>query len=292
MDYIIFDLEWNQPQVKTEMLLEPVCLTGEIIEIGAVKLNERFMPVDELRLYITPKYYTKMHRKVASLTGIHNRDLSSHGMPFPEAFAAFREWCGEDSAYMTWSMSDLPMLVENMQLHGIDTTELPAFCDIQRIFGREIMRDSSRYSLNHAMEILKEQGDVAHDALHDARNTAKVCSHLDLEDYLEEYMAGAFAPDYIRRAYGSVTELLGDEDLMTFACPWCGASIVCEPWFAWSAHVWVALAVCDTGDEFLVWVETLLGPDGSFRAKRLIYEVSDDLWELYQDKKEAQRGNR
>ena len=108
MHYIIFDLEWNQPQVQTELVTEPVCLTGEIIEIGAVKLDESFAPVDELRLYIAPQYYTKLHRRVASLTGIHDRELQARGVPFPEAFAAFRQWCGEDAAYMTWSLYSGP----------------------------------------------------------------------------------------------------------------------------------------------------------------------------------------
>ena len=79
MNYVIFDLEWNQPPVETAVVTEPVYLEGEIIELGAVKLNDAFEPVDELRLYITPQYYTKMHRKIASLTGIHDRDLLKIG---------------------------------------------------------------------------------------------------------------------------------------------------------------------------------------------------------------------
>ena len=114
MQYIIFDLEWNQPHSDGAMITEPVYLTGEIIEIGAVKLNEHFTPVDELRLYITPKHYTKMHRRIAALTGIHDRQLQEQGIPFPEAFAKFTDWCGEDYAYMTWSLSDMPMLLDNM----------------------------------------------------------------------------------------------------------------------------------------------------------------------------------
>lgn len=76
MDYIIFDLEWNQPPVENEIVTHPVFLTGEIIEIGAVKLNECFEQVDELRLYIKPQYYTKMHHRVASLS---RNDLSVPG---------------------------------------------------------------------------------------------------------------------------------------------------------------------------------------------------------------------
>lgn len=286
MNYVIFDLEWNQPPVETAAVTEPVYLEGEIIELGAVKLNDAFEPVDELRLYITPQYYTKMHRKIASLTGIHDRDLLSRGVPFPEAFATFQTWCGEEFAYMTWSMSDLPMLVDNMRLHGIDAAELPVCYDIQRMFSREIMRENGRFSLDHALEVLGERGDTAHDALHDARNTAKVCGHLDLDVYLEEYGAKAFAPEIANTAYESAEALRGDEALSGFPCPWCGAAVSCEPWLYWEKNTWTSLGACEEGDEFFVELSVMRHTARDFRARRLIYEMSDDLWELYQARKE------
>lgn len=286
MNYVIFDLEWNQPPVETAAVTEPVYLEGEIIEVGAVKLNDAFEPVDELRLYITPQYYTKMHRKIATLTGIHDRDLLSRGVPFPEAFAEFQNWCGEEFAYMTWSMSDLPMLADNMRLHGIDTAELPVCYDIQRMFSREIMRENGRFSLDHALEVLGERGDTAHDALHDARNTAKVCGHLDLEVYLEEYGAKVFAPEIANTAYESAEALRGDEALSGFPCPWCGAAVSCEPWLYWEKNTWASLGTCEEGDEFFVELSVMRHTARDFRARRLIYEMSDDLWELYQARKE------
>ena len=38
------------------------------------------------------------------------------------------------------STSDLPVLLDNLQLHELDVTILPDYCDVQRIFSREIMR--------------------------------------------------------------------------------------------------------------------------------------------------------
>ena len=40
MQYVIFDLEWNQPADRSLMVEEPVYLTGELIELGAVKLEK------------------------------------------------------------------------------------------------------------------------------------------------------------------------------------------------------------------------------------------------------------
>ena len=34
------DMEWNQALTFSEMVKDPVFLTGEIIQIGAIKLNQ------------------------------------------------------------------------------------------------------------------------------------------------------------------------------------------------------------------------------------------------------------
>lgn len=287
MNYIIFDLEWNQSPVETAVVTEPVYLAGEIIEIGAVKLNDAFEQVDELRLYIKPQYYTKMHRRIASLTGIHDRDLQSKGVPFPEAFAAFMDWCGGDFAYMTWSMSDMPALIDNMCLHGFDTTDLPVCYDIQRVFGREIMRSDTRYSLDTAISILHEKGDTAHDALHDARNTAKVCAHLDLDEYLDEYGAKVFVPEPYCQRFDSREEALASDYLSDFLCPWCEETIAWEDRLPWEHGALAAAGICAQEDEFLALLTCALAPGGECYAKTLIYEMSDDLWDLYQDRKES-----
>jgi len=178
------------------------------------------------------------------------------------------------------------MLADNMRLHGIDTAELPVCYDIQRMFSREIMRESGRFSLDHALEVLGERGDAAHDALHDARNTAKVCGHLDLDVYLEEYGAKAFAPEIANTAYESAEALRNDEAIADFGCPWCGAAVSCETWLYWEKDTWAALGTCEEGDEFFVELSVIRHTPNDFRARRLIYEMSDDLWELYQERKE------
>ena len=139
---------------------------------------------------------------------------------------------------------------------------------------------------DHALEVLGERGDTAHDALHDARNTAKVCGHLDLEVYLEEYGAKAFAPEIANTAYESAEALRGDEALSGFPCPWCGAAVSCEPWLRWEKDTCASLGTCEEGDEFFVELSVMRHTARDFRARRLIYEMSDDLWELYQARKE------
>lgn len=287
MKYIIFDLEWNQPADYSATIQEPVYLTGEIVEIGAVKLDENFCPMDEIRIFIKPQYYSKMHKEITALTGIWDQDLEDHGVSFPDGYKQFIEWCGDEYAFMTWSMNDMPMLIDNMLLHGIDISDLPECYDLQRIFSREIMRGETRYSLETALTLLKEKGDSAHDALHDARNTAKICDHLALDQYIAEYTSKVFAEKPSGKKYENRRQLLKDPSLLEFFCPWCGKTVKCDRWISLSGCTHLAYGVCPDGDEFLIQLSIVRHERHLYSAKRIIFEMSDDLWDIYMDKKEA-----
>ena len=62
------DMEWNQALTFSEMVKDPVFLTGEIIQIGAIKLNQTLEVVDSFNERIAPQYYTELHPKVAEIT--------------------------------------------------------------------------------------------------------------------------------------------------------------------------------------------------------------------------------
>ena len=52
MEYIVMDMEWNQALTFSEMVKDPVFLTGEIIQIGAIKVVVKrlvYALTDELR---------------------------------------------------------------------------------------------------------------------------------------------------------------------------------------------------------------------------------------------------
>ena len=288
MNYIIFDLEWNQCGSDSEILTDPVCLPGEIIEIGAVKLDDSFQKVDELRLYIKPKYYQKLHRRIVTLTGIRDQILAEQGLPFPQAYEKFRDFCGEEYSFMTWSTSDLPILVDNMLLHGIDVSNLPDTYDLQRIFCREIMRFSRRMSLDDALKVLNEKGDTAHDALNDSRNTALVCNHLDLEEYGGEYVSRAFAELPRKEVFESPKAALADPGLRTYSCPWCGEAVTGDPWLRVEHDEFLSMGRCSEGDEILLTLELTPTAANRYHPRRIFYEMSDDLWEEYNERKEHQ----
>lgn len=288
MNYIIFDLEWNQCGSECEIITEPVCLPGEIIEIGAVKLNDAFEKTDELRLYIKPQHYTKLHRKIVTLTGIRDKLLAEQGLPFPQAFEKFMAFCGEEYSFMTWSRSDLPILVDNMLLHGIDVSNLPDTYDLQRIFSREIMRFSRKMALDDALKILNEKGDTAHDALNDSKNTVLVCNHLDLAEYGNEYVSRAFAELPIKDTYSSPADAHADEKLRKYRCPWCGEEVTADLWLHMDQRESMAYGRCSEGDEILLTLELVRTAPDCFHPRRILYEMSDDLWDIYSQQQELE----
>ena len=104
MNYIVMDMEWNQPwpgSPSSKKVL-PVPIRGEIIQIGAVRLTEDGEVADEFQVMIRPKFYRHLNRRVSKLTGIKENRLRDEGVPFPEAMALFQSWCGEDIS-AAWS---------------------------------------------------------------------------------------------------------------------------------------------------------------------------------------------
>ncbi|WP_312043549.1 hypothetical protein [Anaerotignum sp.] len=88
MNYIVLDLEFNQSfPFKTGETVAPVpeC-PFEIIQIGAVKLNDSFQQIDTFNALIQPKIYPRLHpfveknrnhrRKIKSPAGLY-RGLSA-----------------------------------------------------------------------------------------------------------------------------------------------------------------------------------------------------------------------
>ena len=108
MNYIVFDLEWNQPYSNDISFMKrtKMPLTGEIIQIGAVKLNEKMDIIDHFTMFIKPQYLPRMHKHVRELTGITTHELN-HGVPFKTAMQYFQKWCGDEYMLLSWGSDDI-----------------------------------------------------------------------------------------------------------------------------------------------------------------------------------------
>ena len=43
MQYIVLDLEWNQPRAEQKIITEPILFDSEIIEFGSVKITIKIL---------------------------------------------------------------------------------------------------------------------------------------------------------------------------------------------------------------------------------------------------------
>ena len=190
MDYIVLDMEWNQPWPGSPSAKKvlPVPIRGEIIQIGAVRVTEEQLVTDEFQVLIKPKYYRRLNRRVSKLTGIKEEQLREDGIPFVDAMEQFRAWCGEDIVFLTWGFDDIGILRENLQLHGLDTDWTDKWYNAQMMFNAQTDGSTAQKALKTAMEIFGiEATRPAHDALGDAYHTALICARLDLKRGAQEY---------------------------------------------------------------------------------------------------------
>ena len=81
MNYIVLDLEWNQSNTGKET--ENPELPFEIIEIGAIKLDEDLELVSEFSKLIKPQVYHEMHHITSRLIHMRMEELE-RGRPFTE----------------------------------------------------------------------------------------------------------------------------------------------------------------------------------------------------------------
>ena len=72
MNYIVLDLEWNQPVSYASAAYRKVGskLLFEVIQIGAAKVDETMQIVDSISIPICPTHYLTIHPRVKRMTGL------------------------------------------------------------------------------------------------------------------------------------------------------------------------------------------------------------------------------
>ena len=306
MNYVVVDLEWNQAMNSQASVFNklPIRLRGEIIEIGAVKLNEDMTPGEEFTVDVKPVYFKRMHYKVKKLTGFDKERLNN-GLPFPEALAKFREWCGDGVTFLTWGYDDRGIMEQNIIIHDLDWDWIEDWVNLQLIYSMQVSGDREQKSLASAMEHFGiEQTRVAHDALGDAYNTGLVCSHLDMENGLRHYhetasrsgdlpSSGSSGPEPLKHdcisAFASKGDAFADCSLAAPACPICGAEMQFSRWINQGDQRYMCLAECPQDGKLLLRIKFKHSDDGSYSAGRLAYRADESMQSFYAAKSSQPR---
>ncbi len=178
MVHIVIDLEMN-PVSKTFKDVRRFT-TDEVIEFGAVKLDENYKQIDEFQCYVRPQY-GEITKHITKLTNI-TQEMVADKPTFPEAFQNFMDWIGTwDMTLYSWSNSDINQLKDEcaFKMPKYDISRLERqWKDLQKAFDDRLGLHSS-LALKHAIGAMNRDFEgMQHSALADAANTAAILSLL------------------------------------------------------------------------------------------------------------------
>ena len=238
---VLFDLEWNIGYKPFTFNYHGVqqTLRGEIIEIGAVKIDEDANVLDTFSIHLRPRIFRSLQHHIAKVTGLTQEDLDK-GEPILQGLRRFMKWCGPDAEFAEWGLDDVPVLKQNLFLCNLDESRPTVWYDLQQVFLREHPRKEGEgmklESVVTRMGIPMER--PFHDALSDTLYTADICRRLDLRAGLAAYPTedetlhqnlcptpGDYRDFKVFRGYLEQSTWKLDPVIGTMACPVCGTAL-------------------------------------------------------------------
>ena len=288
MNYIVMDMEWNQPfSANAAKHMNGVRLVGEIMQIGAVKIDKDRNIIEEFEVKIKPKIYTTLSRMVKAITGLTEQELE-RGVSFRKAVELFRYWCGEDYVLFTWGVNDLPMLKDNLRFFAMRDSWIPRWYNAQCLFNKQTGNCGRQFSIDYAMEYFAIEPDFArHDALGDARYTAQILSRLDIAAGIEQYdtsvISGAKVIDEanlpkgstLRKGFESKVAAAASSDICIAHCPECGARLIVSRYVQHGSSRLVALVSCKKCGSYAVKVKFKQTQDKKYCYIRTVHPIDE-----------------
>lgn len=262
MNYIILDLEWNQSAKGKNY--ENKKLPFEIIQIGAVKLNENGDVQDSFNCVVRPSVYKKLHSAVKEVVALTDQDLRA-GVSFQEAFLRLMQFCQDDYIFCTWGSQDLWQLQQNMQYYQIENAFPKAmkYYDVQKMFSIVYEDGKLRRTVEHVVDVFGFEKDLMfHSAINDARYVAKIFIKLmENKEVLDRVSVDYFKPPlnkkeevclrfktytkYIYRVFPSKEEAMEDKGVCSIKCPICRTALRKKVmWFTGNSKKYYCVAKC------------------------------------------------
>ena len=296
MNYIVLDLEWNQPVSRESHSYQKYAnlITSEIIQIGAIKLDENKTIIDSFERMVQPYCYRKLHSHVKRLTSITQQAIDQADS-FPIVAEEFRRWCGEDCIFLTWGYDDMPALETNLSFHKLDTSWINRWYNLQLIFNHQENQEGNQKALSAVIEYYQlEQDDQFHDALNDARYTGLIAARLDLEKGFEDYWdlvnpliigIHGFEPpleEIHKQNIANKKVVFTLPEVSTFACPECGKLLAKNiHWVRQSGDKHLYLISCPEHGDFLLRLRIAKGTGETFMITRTAERATPDIIKEY-----------
>ncbi len=168
MNYIIVDLEatcWN-PKGHYQ---------NEIIEIGAVMVDEDQDIISEFEQFVKPKLNPQLSDFCKELTSITQEDVDN-APSLPEAIQRFRTWIGtEEYLLCSWGQYDKAQFRRDCQLHNLGTSWLDYHISLKHQYAE--LHNLRRGGIGMEKALQREgfflEG-THHRGIDDARNITKI----------------------------------------------------------------------------------------------------------------------
>lgn len=266
MNYIVFDLEWNQSNTGASSVEG---FPFEIIEIGAVKLTGNGVLDGEFNELIRPLVYKEMHHITGKIIHLTMEELK-FSRTFPEVAARFERWCGkEEFLYCTWGTLDLMELQRNRRYYKmkpLSDRPMP-YLDVQKLFALTFDKHDvrKRRALQDAVDYLEIEKHVPfHRAFSDAYYTGKVLQVILQQNpqVLSQVSYDIYCPPisreteikhqfdtyckYISRVFPGKKELLADREVSSSKCYLCHRNLKKRvKWFTTNNRHYICLAYCE-----------------------------------------------
>ena len=188
MKHVVVDLEMNP--VSREFREVRRKLNEEVIEIGAVRLDENFQQEAEFQCYVKPEY-GPIKKHITSLTGI-TQAMVADKKTYAACFQDFVDWVGEEETKIySWSRSDIKQLRSECRykLPDFDIEWLNArWVDLQQEFDDRLGLHNS-LALKHALGAMDHKFEgTQHTALADAINTSAILTLMQDDAKFKETM--------------------------------------------------------------------------------------------------------
>lgn len=205
MKYIIVDLEMNEIQKKYSEQRKQCRF--EIMEIGAIMLDENFKEIDSFKTFVKPEFNYEIKEPYTNLTGI-TTEMVVDAPVFSQALRSFSDWCYKKDKNITvyaWSNCDLTQIkkeaeIKQYEYNANEEKMIKNWKDFQKVYTEKIGFDHA-ISLEKALTYagLDFKG-KQHDALFDARNTAELVAIVNDEKRFKKML-------------GSVVDALKETDI-------------------------------------------------------------------------------
>ncbi len=276
MSYVILDLEWNTAFCKAHNKH-----VNEIIEFGAIKLDNKLNVVETFSYLVKPTVAKEIHPYVRELIDIDFNELKNAELTFPYVLDKFEEFLG-DSTLLTWSNTDLHALLDNCELHFLDDNLpfLKSFCDLQKYceYSLGVSSSNRMLGLSSCAQILGfvEGENQTHRALDDVKLSLKCLKALYNRRHFEEFVEECDEEFYKKLRFKSkyITNINSphiDREQIFFDCPECNVRCVRKSKWSKQNNSMQAYFVCpECKQSFKGRVQAKVKYEGVVVTKRLL----------------------